>query len=432
MRPTPVFFYALFSLLLILCGCSGGSSSAEKTKTKSSEETQTPVEETQPDKPVSINRVNLYLETSASMNGYLNGATDFKSTVADLVSGLDALENDGMISNTGFFLIPKDTTLEKIADAEAFLNLLKTPQIAAGANSLIVDIFTMLQSRNNAQTVNIFISDFILSDFDINNKSIIQGQVSRIFNRYEKANIATSVYGFMSDFTGKYYPYPKGVQQYSKVQRPFYIWMFGNSQKVDALNKALKKNGFSPEEELHFGFEFNAKPTFSVMNYAGKEGDFVVSRNNQGIEDVELFKGRTMEVGLGMDLSAFPDKLTAKRYLTSNLRLEGKNVEGSIVSVEPIDAVSLQKSDNALVEKNNLTHLVTIQISSIKGKQGSFDLALAKKDSPWYEEWNTNNDSEQETNEGKTFALAYLIGGVKQAYQDDADYFNISVPVVKE
>jgi hypothetical protein len=290
----------------------------------------------------------------------------------------------------------------------------------------------MLQSRNNPQSVNIFISDCILSHIDINDKSIIEGQVNRIFNRYEKANTATSVYAFMSDFTGKYYPYPRGVQQYSKVQRPFYIWIFGNSRNVDALNKALKKSGFSPEEELHFGFEFSSKPAFSVMNYAGKQGEFVVSRNNQGVEDVELFKGRALELGLGMDLSAFPDKLTAKRYLTKNLRLEGKNVEGSIVSVEPIDKVSLQKSDNTLVQKNNLTHLVTIQISSIKGKQGSFDLSLAKTDSPWYEEWNTDDDSKQENNEGKTFALAYLIGGVKQAYRDDTDYFTISVPLVKE
>ncbi|QHT67676.1 hypothetical protein GXP67_14070 [Rhodocytophaga rosea] len=434
MHYKPIFFYALLFWALLIAGCSGGSDSSKKNKTKpsKSEEAQATAEEAQPTKSVSINRVNLYLETSASMNGYLNGATDFKEIVADLTSKLDELETDGMISNTGFFLIPKDTTLQKIENAEAFLNLLKTPKVAAGANSLIVDIFTMLQSRNNSQTVNIFISDFILSDFDINNKSIIQGQVNRIFNRYEKANTATSVYAFVSDFTGKYYPYPKGVQQYSKVQRPFYIWIFGNSQKVDALNKALKKSGFAPEEELHFGFAFNNKPMFSVMNYAGKKGEFVVTRNNQGIEDVELYKGRTLELGIGLDLSAFPDNLTTKRYLTSNLLFEGKNIEGSIVSVDPIDAVSLQKSDNTLAQKNNLTHLVAIEISSIKGKQGSFDLSLAKKEAPWYEEWNTNDDSNQENNEGKTFALAYLIEGVKQAYQDDADYFTISVPLVKE
>jgi hypothetical protein len=148
--------------------------------------------------------------------------------------------------------------VQKLADAGAFLNLLKSPKSAIGANSLIVDILNMLQARNNTETINIFVSDFILSDIDINNKSIIQGQVSRIFNRYQSASTATSIYAFISDFNGKYYPYPKGMQEYSKVERPFYIWIFGNSQKVDALNKALKKNGFSPEEELHFGFDFNA------------------------------------------------------------------------------------------------------------------------------------------------------------------------------
>jgi hypothetical protein len=290
----------------------------------------------------------------------------------------------------------------------------------------------MLQSRNNSQTVNIFVSDFILSDFDINNKSIIQGQVNRIFNRYQAANTATSIYAFTSDFTGKYYPYPRGVQEYKNAQRPYYIWIFGESEKVDALNKALKKNGFSPEEELHFGFDFNTSPQFRIMNYAGKQGEYVVARNNQGLEDVELYKGRDLEIGIGIDLSAFPDKITASRYITKNLQFEGKNVEGEVVSVQPLEKVQLQKSDNTLVEKNSLTHLITVQITAIRGKQGSFNLTLAKQDTPWYEEWNTDDDSNAEKNEGKTFALAYLIGGVRQAYRDNTNYFTITVPVVKE
>jgi hypothetical protein len=290
----------------------------------------------------------------------------------------------------------------------------------------------MLQSHNNAQTVNIFVSDFILSDFDINNKSIIQGQVNRIFNRYQSASIATSIYAFTSGFNGKYYPYPRGVQEYKDAQRPYYIWIFGDSEKVDALNKALKKNNFSPEEELHFGFEFNASPSFRVMNYAGKQGEYVVARNNQGLEDVKLYRGRNLEIGVGVDLSAFPDKITASRYMTKNLQFEGKNVEGEIVSVQPIEKVQLQKSDHTLAEKNKLTHLVTVQISAIRGKQGSFELTLAKQDTPWYEEWNTDDDSNTGKNEGKTFALAYLIGGVRQAYSDNTNYFTIAVPVVKE
>jgi hypothetical protein len=319
-----------------------------------------------------------------------------------------------------------------LADAGEFLNLLKSPKNAIGTNSLIVDILTMLQSRNNSQTINIFVSDFILSDFDINNKSIIQGQVNRIFNRYQSAGTATSVYALTSQFTGRYYPYPSGVQEYKNATRPYYIWIFGNSQKVNALNKALKKNGFSPEEELHFGFDFNASPAFKVMNYAGKQGQYVVARNNQALEDVQLYKGRNLEIGVGVDLSAFPEKITGSRYMIKNLQFQGKNVDGEILSVEPIDKVQLQKSDESLAQKNNITHLVTVQVSAIRGKQGSFDLTLAKADSPWYEEWNTDNDSNAEKNESKTFALAYLIGGVRQAYQDNTDYFTITVPVVKE
>ncbi|MDO1450308.1 hypothetical protein Q0590_28775 [Rhodocytophaga aerolata] len=426
-------FIHLLSLYL-LAGCSGDNNS---TKSEKNNPSSTTTEKTGEEAAVatpseSISRVNLYLETSASMAGYLSGATEFKDELANLVSQLDKLQNQNTIANTGYFIIPKDTAVQKVDDAGAFLNLLKSPKNAIGANSLIVDIFTMLQSRNNAQTVNIFVSDFILSDFDITNKSIIQGQVNRIFNRYQTANTATSIYAFTSQFNGKYYPYPRGVQEYKNVTRPYYIWIFGNSQKVDALNKALKKSGFSPEEELHFGFDFNANPTFKVMNYAGKQGDFVVARNNQGLEDVQLYRNRNLELGIGIDLSAFPDKITANRYITKNLQFEGKNVEGEIVSVQPISKVQLQKSDNTLVETNNLTHLATVQIATIRGKQGSFTLTLAKTDTPWYEEWNTDDDSNAEKNEGKTFALAYLIEGVKQAYRDNTDYFTITVPVVKE
>jgi hypothetical protein len=150
------------------------------------------------------------------------------------------------------------------------------------------------------------------------------------------------------------------------------------------------------------------------------------------LEDVQLYKGRNLEIGVGVDLSAFPEKITGSRYMIKNLQFQGKNVDGEILSVEPIDKVQLQKSDESLAQKNNITHLVTVQVSAIRGKQGSFDLTLAKADSPWYEEWNTDNDSNAEKNESKTFALAYLIGGVRQAYQDNTDYFTITVPVVKE
>lgn len=424
-----ILFISLLSLYLIT-GCSSDNKSSKEKKSPNKAATEDI--EIQVSVPENISSVNLYLETSASMAGYLNGATEFKNKLASLVSQLDKFQNQGFISNTGYFIIPKDTAVQKLADAGAFLNLLKSPKNAIGANSLIVDIFTMLQSRNNAQTVNIFVSDFILSDFDINNKSIIQGQVNRIFNRYQSASTATSIYAFNSSFNGKYYPYPKGVQEYKEASRPYYIWIFGNNDKVDALNKSLKKNGFSPEEELHFGFDFNTSPTFKVMNYAGKQGKYVVARNNLSLEGIELYKGRNLEIGIGIDLSAFPDKITANRYITQNLQFEGKNVEGEVLSVEALNKVQLQKSDNTLANDHSLTHLITVQVSAIQGKQGSFSLALAKKDTPWYEEWNTDDDSKEEKNEGKTFALAYLIEGVRQAYRDNTDYFSITVPVVKE
>jgi hypothetical protein len=94
--------------------------------------------------------------------------------------------------------------------------------------------------------------------------------------------------------------------------------------------------------------------------------------------------------------------------------------------------VQLVKSDNSLADKNNLTHLVTVKINSIKGKQGGFDLVLSKKDALWYEDWNTDDDKDVERNEGKTFALTYLISGVRQAYRDDKDYFKLSVPIIKQ
>src|SRR4028119_169717 len=124
----PVLLYML--PLLLLTGCNSGNSSSEETIRKPAKEKAEQIPpEASAAAPASINRVNLFLETSASMNGYLNGATEFKSILADLVSQLDKFQNDGLISNTGFFLIPRDTVVQKVQDAEAFLNLMKSPKV---------------------------------------------------------------------------------------------------------------------------------------------------------------------------------------------------------------------------------------------------------------------------------------------------------------
>jgi hypothetical protein len=419
---TKAFVYACGFLLLL--GCSGNSKKGGEPATES------PAKEA---KPVKINTVNLFLETSASMKGYLTGDTEFKTEVARLITQLEKAKRNGQVAESQYFLIPQDTVVKSAGDASQFLNLLKKNQLAVGKNSLIVDIFRMLGTRNQPGTVNIFISDCILSDIDIRNKSIIQEEVALIFNRYASSRTAATVYAFTSTFNGNYYPYPKGIQTYEGVERPYYVWLFGREREVDALNRTLKEEGFKADEELHVGFTFNSQPAYRILNYTGKQGDYILSSDNQRLEEAKLYKGDVIEMTVGMNLSDYPDKLTGKTSLSPRtLVFRGKGVEGNIVSVAPLSTAQLSQKDMALAEKNNLTHFVTVQLTALKGKEGSFDLSFPKKDVPWYEDWSVDDDSQVKENEGKTFALAYLIGGVKEAYQDNTDYFSITIPISKQ
>jgi hypothetical protein len=421
----PLKFIACGFFFLWLVGCSGG--------TKKNQETTSESVSHKADKPVHISQVNLFLETSASMKGYLSGDTEFKSTIARLISQLEKAKSKGTITNSQYFLIPQDTTAKAAGEADQFLNLLKKNQLAVGKNSLIVDIFRMLGARNQSGTVNIFISDCILSDFDIRNKSIIQEEVALVFNRFTASHTATSVYAFISEFNGNYYPYTKGIQSYEGVNRPYYVWVFGKSREADALNKALKEEGFKPEEELHVGFDFNEHPAYSLMNYTGKQGEYILSADNQRMEEAKLYKGDVIGITIGIDLSAYPDKLTHKSYLNPRTMVfRGKNVEGRVVAISLLDKAQLMQKDVNLAEKNNLTHFVTVELTSLKAKEASFDLVLPKKDLAWYKDWSVDDDSKIKENEGKTFALAYLIGGVKEAYQDNSDYFKITIPITKQ
>jgi len=414
-----------YVFLLLLCACNSGTQPKEE-QTKSGDARQ-------PEKPVKIRDVQLFLETSASMKGYLSGDTEFKSDMARLISQLEKAKGNDRIENVRYFLIPQDTTRKPVADAEQFLNLMKQNQLAVGKNSLIVDIFRMLATRNQPGTVNIFISDCILSNFNIQNKSIIQEEVSLIFNRYVSSRTATSLYAFSSAFNGNYYPYPKGVQSYQGVQRPYYVWFFGEGRAVDALNRTLREEGFKAEEELHLGFDFNREPEYRVMNYTGKQGEYVLSADNRRLEEAKLYKGDVMEMNVGIDLSAYPEKMTQKSNLNPRtLQFRGNNVDGVIMKVAPLEDAQLVQKDVSLAEKNNLTHFVTVQLTSLKAREGSFDLMMPKKDSPWYEDWSVDDDSKVKENEGKTFALAYLIRGVREAYHDNTDYFKITIPVRKK
>jgi hypothetical protein len=410
-------------LLLFLIASCGGETRTTGAKRTSSAETE-PQEQTADN----ISRLNLYMETSASMSGFLVGDTEFKATVSKLVAALERSDTRRFVDEAYYQIIPEGTRTDTIRNGERFQDMLTNPALARGKSSEIIDILRMIHKRHERGTVDIFISDFILSDFKMADKDIIQSRVSMLFNQFSAAGKAVAIHAFTSQFNG---------HTIKQQNRPYYIWLIGDSHDIEMLQQQFRKNNIKPQEEMYFGFEYGEVPVYQILNSTNKkgEGTFLPANNNKSLSINRMYKGKPIQMALGLNLNAYPDRITHPSYLQKHLVWKnGPNLQGEVVSVEPKQAIRLQGRDSQRADEEGLTHFVTFELQEVNSNSSHFELVLEKGEPDnWYEQWTTMESNKPQQTDNKTFAFSYLINGLRSAYRSNEaePYFTVKVPVQK-
>lgn len=244
-RLTGVVVLGVATLLFTSClngtpSSSGNSSINKNTSavqaTSADNSTQTaasvPTSNVAPTNPSPV--VNVYLETSGSMNGYVNGGTSiFQQVVKEYLSGIN---NAGFASAVNYFYVNNQIT-PRGNNLDQYITNLRPSSFAShgsGATTDIGAIFKSILGRMDNNTISVFISDCIISPGrGVDTEAYARGQMTDVRDAVVKyindyGDFACMVYQFDSGFKGSYFDY-ENTRHTVDMQRPFYIWIFGHT-----------------------------------------------------------------------------------------------------------------------------------------------------------------------------------------------------------
>lgn len=404
----------LLLIALTIASCGGGKK-REKT------------EATVPKKAETIGSVHFFLETSASMGGYLKGGTTFKDVVADVVTKANQIRPVSLYTISGK---PQPVT----GDVNTFVAQMATTPLATGKSSELHQIFRQVGERATGNNVAVFVSDCILSfpDADIKRNpeinrndasSTLKNSIYDQFATFSKQSIGATVLAYTSPFNGTYYTYQNQKQALKGEVRPFYVWIIGKQSLIAPFTQQLLENlSTAPAKRLDFGAA-GALKQYDLFFSLNKSGEWRAERNN--LTNIEMGrKAKPIDFAIGLNLDALPDYAQAEAYLQKNLNVAADNGTVKLVKVQRKAAVEtgrMSDREQKLLSQN--THVLTFRVSSLFADDATLTLKLPVRFDSWYTDWSTMDDRTTDGRRNKTFALEHLMTGVREAYQTNGNEF---------
>lgn len=378
----PITFVTLFAGIL-LQSCSSGNIEVSSNPVKVKENKTKPT-------------INVYLENSGSMDGYMCDGSQLKDAVYDYLSEINGYSKTIRLNYINSCVIPFKGSINQ------YIKTLTPASFhAAGGNTSSSDMATMITTiieQLDDSSVAIFISDCIL-DLPVSDSqkflSNAQIAIKNAINEGRKRvpDLGVEILRLSSDFSGKYF-YPNGqIDTLSNVKRPYYIWIIGKNSLLAELNKNvpltdLEKHGF----ENMVAFNRKVEIPFDIKNK---------SLASQSITPANGNYTTVIRADFGATLQPETEIQNAKNYSFTNDMIK-------VESVKPIVA-----------DKNQYTHYITFNIPAsmtIAEERLSFEMPGVPK---WVREYNDETGKNINDNLEKTTGIKSLIGGVADAYKKD-------------
>ena len=238
-------------LLVLLQSC-GGSKRSRKDEQAATKP------EAAAEKTATVNEIHFFLETSASMGGYLKGGTEFKDIVSEIVTKANQIK-----PVTVYTIAGKPQPYD--GDVNTFVTSLATTPLATGRSSELHNIFKQVGDNAKGSNIAILVSDCILSfpDADIKRNveinrtdasSVLKNAIYDEFATLNRQGIGATVYAFRSGFNGTYYTYQNQKEPLAGESRPFYVWVIGKQGLLATFNQQLQELlTAKPAQRLDFG-----------------------------------------------------------------------------------------------------------------------------------------------------------------------------------
>ena len=204
--------------------------------------------------PSDASRLNVFVENSVSMNGYVTGNTGFKTVVYRVVGQLsaDVLQNGDSISFNyiNSEIVPFKGKKREFLKQGLDCNLSQPGHFStSGGDRANSDIMTSIEDvikRTPVGEISMFVSDCVYSpepaaDID---KALEKQQTDMLNALKNKAKtdprFGVVLYRLTSDFHGIYYNKTNGKIQ-CDGPRPYFIWLFGDAAILANAYRSLEK-----------------------------------------------------------------------------------------------------------------------------------------------------------------------------------------------
>jgi len=406
-----------FCVIIFLSSC--GNSSRQRGKSAQQNDTDATFHLYSPEnKPI----INVYLENSASMDGYVKGVTEFEQAIYNYLSDIKISE---LTDTLNLFYI-NSQIIPQGSDIADFIEKLEPSTFRAkGGNRGTTDMSNVLKTileNTKENDVAMLITDGIFSpgkgknakQYLVNQQIGIKTAMAQYLKLFP--NTAVVVYQLTSQFDGTYYnreDYPKHIN----AQRPYYIWVVGNVANIAVLKTLIPEKNFKGSGVLH---SFTLLPSSDrEINYAilnsPRLGSFDREKSMPKTSIYNIKKASKGEhqgqfmFTVGMELSLF-SVLLGDEYLMntkSYARLINKQPNNDYY-------IEIEHNTNPNTKYTHNMKLTTAQISL-----GEMEIILRSVLPEWISAANDDDGLNIENDDAmnKTFGIKYLVGGIYEAYQ---------------
>lgn len=351
-----------------------------------------------PQQPRNVH-LNVFIENSGSMCGYMVDGSELKDAVYSYVSDLD-----GYVDTTRLFYINSEIFSFKEGLKKFIHGMTPTGIMSIGgnkSNSNIDEMFELMLRNTAYDQVSIFVSDCILDVPNGNATNFFENSKTTIRNAFrhklkEDKNFGVEVFRLKSRYSGMYFLPAGGTERLDSVSRPYYMFVMGNKNILAYLNsKCSLKNIKGLENKC--AFTSYSVLSFDITNNFGKPFP-------QCEMDVRPDKDGNYSVCIKADFR--PTLQDAQTICSlSNYDID-RNGSVIVEQVEPIK------------DEPEFTHRLTLKAKS-SIKSSAVNLGFAIRDMPdWVSMYNDDSGKNVKNNIEKTTGIKYIIQGIFDAFKD--------------
>lgn len=350
--------------------------------------------------------VNVYLENSGSMDGYMNNSDT--SLTNDIYAILVNIKNNASKLNLNYInniIIPQKCELNQYIK-----DLTPTSFNRAGGdrkNSNIIDCFERILENTSSNAVSIFISDFVIAGSDEQGKKA-QTRLSEVIGEKLKQDTTFSIVFMQMQgiFNGTCYWGTGNNTILNNELRPYYICIMGPANKIaKILDIDEMKNNHNCKEIHSFSNFLTVK--YKLLTHQKEVDSIKVNRKNFGHTYSKIIKGKDRKNYTEIKISAYIKQSLLKdaAFITDKNNYNINNKEYMIDTI-------INK------EKDNKVEIVVLcKYKDLN--RSTFTIGVKNPKCSWINTINTKENQWRKENTMQTFGIKYILDGIQSAYKQD-------------